>query len=297
MTRCTSTGQRPLLGGSLAILTIVLLGIVPAKGLAHCAGKHGPSHDHCQPDPPPVDRIGGCVVFDAGHAIGGDAGGDYEDGLPVLDARGKPDFMQVAMNCSFNQFNVYPGGGDRRIRVDLAQALPSAALETGISKCDPATDPVNFESTDDFDIVGGGNNPPCSESGHDGWGFDQLMRSADSPVNVCDLRFTGGTSTTFATLRFQTNLHRRTTCKGGNNKCGDRVEGIEVNYSDDTTCAAVEISCTGGDASACTEWEIEPAAVPVPTGCLTHDNGGSPLELVLPFKATFTPGPCPDAAP
>lgn len=261
-----------------AALAAMLLLAAGGAG-AHCKPNH-PQHCDDPPPPPPGDRIGGCVVFNAGP-IEGD-GGTYEDGLGTTDHLGQPTSMQVAMNCSFNQFNVRPGGGDRRVRLDLTGRVPGPGLLTSIDRCD---DPIYFLDTSTMDSV----LCPGDPDNHEGWGFDQLMRSANSAINVCDLTASPGPSSTTARLRFQNNLHRQSSCKGGSKKCGDRVEAIEVNYGDDPLCAEVDIRCTADSGDTCSMWEIEATG----KGCLTHENGSGQQDLALPFKATFTAGSCP----
>ena len=96
--------------GALAIAVCSIL-MLPSVAVAHPCERE-PGHKHCKGDPGGgTDRIPGCVTFDPANPIRGDIVGIYCDGDPTKDYTGSSDSMQVAMNCQFNQFNLYPGGG------------------------------------------------------------------------------------------------------------------------------------------------------------------------------------------
>ena len=263
------------LAGAARFLTIAgVLVLSTTVADAHECSKHkNPNHKHCDTQPPPAsDRISGCVTFASGP-ITTDGGGTYCDGNPVTDHLNKADFMQVAMNCSANHFNVYPGGGNRRVRLDI---FPNS-IETAITSCD-ASLPITFFDTDMSDLA-----QNCTNTDPD-WGFQQLMRtSASSGDNVCALGF-GDIQT--ATMRFQNNMYHIKTCKGGAKKCGVSLEAMEVNYDGDGSSDEVTITCTAFDSGAnqCTQWNVANGSG---NGWLTHGSGGAPTLEPLPFSIDF----------
>ena len=69
----------------------------------------------------------------AGGPITADGEGMYCDGDATTNNQNAAHSMQVAMNCNSNWFNLDPGGGQRRISLNL-----SATIETGITSCEGA---------------------------------------------------------------------------------------------------------------------------------------------------------------
>lgn len=263
--------------GTMAILAAASgLVVTPAYAKVDCNKK--PNHPQCSGGgDDSTDRIGGCVQFTGGNGtVGSDdlgIAGEYCDDDATTDYQNKPDSMQVAMNCKFNHFNLYPGGGSRRIRLDLGVDK----FDTAITSC-ADVDPVEFENTD---MAG----QDCTNTNPD-WAFNQLMRASSSGVNVCEL---GQGESVDANMRFQTVLHHLRTCKGGKKKCGVSREAIEVVYNDAGSCPPVTITCTETDSPGgqCSTWTVVASG----NGCLSHESGGPVQSVDLPFEATFTTTP------
>ncbi len=269
----------------LATLYVLITSLLVCL-LAGPANAGKPCKRDCDPDPASPDRIAGKAEFDTAGGpvlLGGD-GLAYVDGTDVQDFQGENYSMQVALNCKFNQLNIIPGGGDRLVILDVYdETTPGVSTElvTSVDSCDGVS-PVVFRDT-------GMGNADCSNTDPD-WGFNQVFRSRPGAANVCDLA--EGQSVDVA-LRFQTNLHHRTGCRGGKGKCGKTFEGIEVNYGDDAVCEnsnPVRIACTGPAGAGpgqCAAWRITSTGLGL--GCLSHESGGAAELIALPFGLTFTP--------
>jgi hypothetical protein len=181
--------------------------------------------------------------------------------------------MQVAMNCSSNWFNLDPGGGDRRVRLDLS----GAPVMTEITSCQGVTTPIYLLDTADaaMDLINCTNTDPD-------WAFLQHMRaSASGGGNVCELANGQSVQTT---MRFQSHMYHLKTCKGGKKKCGTSMEEVEVNYDGDSCSDDVTVTCAAESGGQCTTWTVASSG---PSGCLSHGSGGAPTSETLPFSITF----------
>jgi hypothetical protein len=261
-----TANSRRRLAARLVLATALVAGPLAAPAYAVNCGRN-PTHPQCDNGGTP-DRIAGCASFTAGNAVRGD-GDPFCDGDLTVDPDGNAATMQVAMNCQFNHFNLYVGGGDalgRHIVVEL-----DSPIDTLITSCVGPALPITFQSTE---TVGAGID--CGASGND-WGFWQHLRASADATNVCDLRV--GDDPLGIPMRFQTHLIHHKTCKGGANKCGENFEAIDIDYG------SVTITCTAeDDASQCTEW-----IVAGDSAVLTHDEGTGDGPITLPFEATFSP--------
>jgi hypothetical protein len=261
-------------GATLVVSTMLLLAAAPSAQSHPCVRDPSPSHKHCSGsggDQPKT--IPGCATFSSGP-ITGDGQGTYCDDDPTTNPQNEPDVMQVGMHCEFNHFNLYPGGGQRRIRLDIF----STSVPTGITSClDSSGDPVpiTFIDTDMDDPV-----QDCANTDPD-WAFFQHMRTqALGDGNVCEMA--DGDSLT-ATMRFQSHLNHLRSCKGGVKKCGTWQEPLEVNYDGDSCSGLVTITCTAVSGGACGSWTVSSSG----PGCLTHASGGAGTSEALPFAITF----------
>ena len=264
----------PLTG--MFALAVVAVMLVPASVSAHCAGKHNvDGHPHCTGGGVD-DRITGCVTFAGGNAIVGDLVGVYCDQAATSGAFGGTTRMQVAMDCQFDQFNLFPGGGGPHVSLTV-----DPAIQTSISSCKlgTVTQDIDFLTTDTF--IGKGVGPDCDgvEPERGWWGFDQLLRTKPGAINVCNLK--EGEDSIEVSMRFQNNLHHRNDCKGSAKKCGTNIEPIELNYPDNGN-DAVTITCVGMDGTQCDQWTI----VALGDAELTHGQGD--VSVDGSFQATFT---------
>lgn len=261
---------------ALILVGAFVLSVPGAQGHP-CSRDPSPGHKHCRsdPGPGPADRIEGCATFAPGP-ITTDGEGTYCDGNATTNYQNDPHSMQVGMNCKSNWFNLDPGGGARRIELDLS----SAPVTTGISSCEGVVTPIVISGT--ADAVTDGIN--CTNTDPD-WAFLQHMRAQPSDgQNVCAL---ADTESLQATMRFQTHLFHLRTCKGGVNKCGEWLEEMEVNYDGDGCSADVTVTCIGETGGQCSTWTVASSG----PGCLSHRSGAAPTSEALPFSITFQADP------
>lgn len=250
------------------ICTAALLAAIPAgyadhKGKPH--GKGGP------------DRIPGCVTFAAGNAVTDDdpvVDAEYCDGFATKNNNGDDDSMQIAMNCEFNHFNVYPGGGvDAGGRYLFVTIAPESFM-TGITSC------PNRNAAIAVDFVDTAMNNPADCD----FNFDQLLRSDPTTTNVCNIKKDDAPLP--VKIRFQNNIHHQTDCRGGNNKCGNKLEAFEIFYDGrDTACPKATIICGDEDENgACNQWIVSAG-----NGCVVNGSGMANDNYDLSFTAIFTP--------
>jgi hypothetical protein len=163
-------------GTALALLAgtaVITAALVNPAFAVNC--KRNPTHPDCQPTGDDPDRIAGCVTLAepaGGFGVFPDGVEPYCDGESTKDGANGNTLMQVAMNCQFNHFNLYVGGGlatgGRHVDLVLGTEIPTTieSCKMGGVQADVTYKDVEWVTTM-FD---------CDESNPD-WAFNQLLRT------------------------------------------------------------------------------------------------------------------------